>query len=111
MYGTIMRARVKDGRKADYERLLKETVPSSEDYGRGLHSVELAWQDDDPQRVVIIVHFRDRESYLANAGRPDTDADYKRQLELFDGPPEWIDVSYAQYVGEPLSEGAAQVRA
>lgn len=111
MYGTIMRARVKDGRKADYERLVREVVPSSEDYGRGMHSVEIAWQDDDPQRVVVIVHFRDRESYLANANRPETDSDYQRQLELFDGPPEWIDVTYTDYVGQPLKESAASATA
>jgi quinol monooxygenase YgiN len=111
MYGTIMRARVKDGRKAEYERLLREVVPSSEDYGRGLHSVEMAWQDDDPQRLVMIVHFRDKESYIANANRPETDSDYQRQLELLEGPPEWIDVNYTDYVGQALKESAAPATA
>ncbi|TME49281.1 MAG: hypothetical protein E6I33_01070 [Chloroflexi bacterium] len=111
MYGTIMRARVKDGRKAEYERTMKEMVPSAEEYGRGLHSIEVAWEDNDPQRIVMIIHFRDRESYIANANRPETDTDYRRQLEFLDGEPEWIDVSFAEYVGKPLSESAAQVSA
>src|SRR5207253_2121120 len=87
MYGTIMRARVKDGRKAEYERTMKEMVPSAEEYGRGLHSIEVAWEDNDPQRIVMIIHFRDRESYIANANRPETDTDYRRQLEFLDGEP------------------------
>jgi hypothetical protein len=53
----------------------------------------------------MIVHFKDRESYMANADRRETDTDYRRQLEYLEGEPEWIDVSYAEYVGKPL--GAA----
>ena len=50
----------------------------------------------------MIVRFKDRESYMANADRSETDAEYRRQLEYLDGEPEWIDVNYAEYVGQPL---------
>ena len=50
----------------------------------------------------MIVRFKDRESYMANADRSATDAEYRRQLEYLDGEPEWIDVNYAEYVGQPL---------
>jgi hypothetical protein len=53
----------------------------------------------------MIVRFKDRESYMANADRPETDTEYRQQLEYLDGEPEWIDVNYADYVGKPL--GAA----
>ncbi len=43
-----------------------------------------------------------RESYMANADRAETDAEYRQQLEYLDGEPEWIDVNYAEYVGQPL---------
>ena len=102
MYGTIMRAKVKPGRRAEYEKVMKEMVPSADAYGQGLHSYEVAWEDKDPDRIVMIIHFKDRESYMANAGRPETDADFRKQLEYLDGDPEWIDVSYADYVGKPL---------
>ena len=102
MYGSIMRARIKDGRRDDYIALLNELVPSADDYGHGLHSVELAWEEADPQRVVAVIHFRDKESYIANANRAETDEQFKRQAELFDGDPEWIDVTYTDYVGQPL---------
>jgi len=106
MYGSIMRARVKKGRRQEYERLLAELVPSAEDYGKGLHSVELAWEDADPDRVVLVIHFRDKESYQRNAQSPDTDREFRCQRELLDGDPEWIDVNYGSYVGKPLSETA-----
>ena len=107
MYGTIMRAKVKAGRKDEYVRAMREMVPSAEDYGRGLLSYEVAWEDKDPDRIVMIIHFKDRASYLANADRPETNSDYERQLEFLDGAPEWIDVNFADYVGKPMGEGAA----
>jgi quinol monooxygenase YgiN len=105
MYGTIMRARIKPGRRAEYEKVMSEMVPSADAYGQGLHSIEAAWEDKDPDRLVLIVHFKDRESYMANADRPETDEQYKRQLEFLDGEPEWTDVNYTRYTGKPLAEG------
>ncbi|MGA7913102.1 MAG: antibiotic biosynthesis monooxygenase [Candidatus Dormiibacterota bacterium] len=105
MYGTIMRAKVKPGRRAEYEKVLREMVPTAEGYGHGMHSYEIAWEDADHDRIVMIVRFNDRESYVANAGRSETDAGYQQQLEYLDGPPEWIDVQYAEYVGKPLTQG------
>jgi quinol monooxygenase YgiN len=67
-----------------------------------MHSFEVAWEDKDPDRIVMIVHFKDRESYMENANRSETDSDYRQQLEYLDGEPEWIDVNYADYVGKPL---------
>jgi quinol monooxygenase YgiN len=105
MYGTIMRAKVKPGKRAEYEKLMRDMVPSAEDYGNGMHSVEAAWEDKDPDRLVVIVHFKDRESYVANADRPETNEQYQQQLEYLDGPPEWIDVNFANYIGKPLGQG------
>ncbi len=34
MYGTIMRAKVKPGRRAEYEKVMREMVPSPEGTGR-----------------------------------------------------------------------------
>ena len=107
MFGTIMRAKVKAGRKDEYIRAMEEMVPGADAYGQGLVSYEVAWEDKDPDRVVMIIHFRDRDSYLANADRPETNRDFERQLEFLDGAPEWIDVNYGEYVGKPLGETAA----
>ena len=104
MYGTIMRGKVKAGKKAEYEALMRGMTP---DASSGFHSAEVAWEDKDPDRFVVIVHFRDRDSYVANADAPSTDEGYRRQLEFLEGEPEWIDVNYADYVGKPVGEGAA----
>jgi quinol monooxygenase YgiN len=106
MYGTVMRAKVKTGRKAEFEKLMRQQVPSADAYGQGMYSYEIAWEDKDPDRIVMIVRFKDRESYLANADRPETDTEYREMLEHLEGEPEWIDVNYTEYVGKPLSEGA-----
>lgn len=92
MYGSVMRARVKAGRRADFERLAAEVAPGHHDHG--LVSFELAWEEADPDRFLAIIHFRDRDSYLRNAERPETDSDFRKELELLDGEPEWIDVEY-----------------
>jgi len=107
MYGTIMRAKLKPGKKADYLAFLNGLLPSADDYGQGFHSAELAYEDKDPDRVVAIIHFRDRQSYLANAERPETNTDYERQKEFFDGDVEWIDLNYEAYMGKPIGEEAS----
>lgn len=103
MYGTIMRARVKKGQMQALERLFEEQRAATED-SPGFHSVEIAREDTDPDRLVAVIHFKDRESYVANAKRPATDADYRQMLRLLEEEPEWIDVHYARYYGEPVSE-------
>jgi len=107
MYGSILRAKLKPGQKAAYERFIESLLPTAEDYGKGLHSVELAYEDKDPDRLVVLIHFRDKESYIANANDPQTNSDWERQREFFDGDVEWIDLNYERYIGKPLGEEAA----
>ncbi|HEU5001154.1 MAG TPA: antibiotic biosynthesis monooxygenase [Actinomycetota bacterium] len=101
MYGTIMRARVKADAREAFERTMAEWEErrGSPD---GYHSSEIAWEEADPNRVVLVVHFRDKESYVANAQSPDQDAEYQEMVKLLEGPPEWIDVNYGSYSGKPL---------
>ena len=101
MYGTIMRARVKPGHREGLEALANEwSEPNNA--AAGFHSAEMGWEDKDPDRVVIVVHFADRESYVANAESPEQDAEYRRMLEHLEAEPEWIDVAWADYVGKAL---------
>ncbi len=51
----------------------------------------------------MIIHFRDRESYVRNANLPQTDADYRRWVKLLEGEPEWTDVFFGDYLGKPLT--------
>ena len=66
MYGSIMRGRIKTGRREEFERLMCELSLAHVADERGLHCVELAWEDEDSNRVVMILHFEDRQSYVRN---------------------------------------------
>ncbi|HEU5001641.1 MAG TPA: antibiotic biosynthesis monooxygenase [Actinomycetota bacterium] len=96
MYGTIMRARVKPGVRHVFE---DEAARNSAAHPDGYLFSELAWEDSDAEALVLIVHFRDRASYLANAASPEQDAQYRRMLQYFEGEPEWIDIRYAATLG------------
>jgi quinol monooxygenase YgiN len=95
-----MRGRVKDGRRDEFERLMVELSITHLSEHRGLVSVELA-DEEAPNGVLMILHFEDREAYLRNANDPRTQRNYARWSALLEGNPEWIDVAYAEYIGEP----------
>ncbi len=96
-----MRARVKADKKEALEQMVQawEQQRGTPD---GYHSSEVAWEEGDPNRVLLIVHFRDKESYVANAESPDQDAEYRQMLDYLEAEPEWIDVNYGAYHGSPL---------
>ncbi len=102
MYGTIMRAKIKAGqREAFKEYSQQQTGP---DTSSGWVSSEFAIEDRDPDRIVGIIRFKDKDSYVKNAKAPQTDEAYRRMLDFLEAPPDWIDVHYVAYQGEPLSE-------
>ena len=102
MYGTIMRARTKPGQRDAFIAAMTER--GTPERNPGFLSAEVCAEDGDPNGVIAVIHFRDRESYMANADRPETDAEYQQMLQYLDGPPEWTDVHYVSYKGQPLSE-------
>jgi quinol monooxygenase YgiN len=104
MYGSIMRGRVKPGRRAEFEFLMYDLSVEHVAEHRGLLSVELAWQDEDPDRVVMILRFQDRDAYVRNAEHPKTQRNYRSWSALLEGDPEWIDVAYTDFIGEPRTE-------
>ena len=91
MFGTVMRARLKPERR---DAFLNEIRAQEQRRPEGLESAEVAVEDKDPDRILVIVRFRDRESYMANAADPEQDREYRRMLDYLDGEPEWIDVRY-----------------
>lgn len=92
MYGTVMRARVKPEQRESFMRQMREM--DQRRHPAGMEAVELAWEDRDRDRMLMIVHFRDRESYVANAQTPEQDREYRQMLTYFEGEPEWIDVQF-----------------
>ena len=104
MFGTIMRAQCKPGQRDAFIKAMQERA--REGANPGFISAEIGYEDKDNDRVVSIIHFRDREGYMANAERPQTDAEYRKMLDFLTGPPEWTDLHYVSYRGAPLTESA-----
>jgi quinol monooxygenase YgiN len=106
MYGSIMRAKIVPGRREEYLAFMRDIAPLHQARERGMHSLEIGFEDRDPNAIVMIIRFRDRASYIRNADDPETDRQYRQQLEFFEEEPTWIDVNYSAFLGDSLSETA-----
>jgi hypothetical protein len=102
MYGTIMRAKIKAGQQNAFRRYSQEQ--GGPDPASGWISSEFAFEDKDPNRIIGIIRFKDKESYVKNANAPRTNDNYSQMLKFFEAPPEWIDVNYVAFQGQPLKE-------
>ena len=102
MYGTIMRARIKADQQDAFRRYTQEQT--GPDAASGWVSSEFAVEDKDPSRIVGIIRFKDKESYVKNANAPRTNDNYNQMVQFFEAPPEWIDVHYVGFQGEPQKE-------
>ena len=104
-----MRAQVKAGQRDAFIEAMRGRGSASRN--PGFLSAEIGFEDKNPDRVVAVIHFRDRASYMANAERPETDSDYRGMLDYLTGPPEWTDLHYVAYEGEPLNAAAVAATA
>jgi quinol monooxygenase YgiN len=104
MYGTIMRAQTKPGQRDAFIAKMKQR--GTPERNPGFVSAEVAAEDKNPNGVIAVIHFRDRDSYVTNAQRPEVDSEYREMIEYLEGPPEWTDVAYVAYTGEPLNESS-----
>jgi quinol monooxygenase YgiN len=102
MYGTIMRAQVKPGQMDAFRRFNLEQGPPENT--EGFVSLEFAVEDKNPNMMVGIIRFKDKESYVRNADAPRTNDNYLKMLNILEGPPEWIDIHFLGFMGEPLKE-------
>jgi len=89
VYGTIMRAKLKPGQKEAYQQWGQEQESQlSQSPETGFVSIEVAFEDKDPDRVVSIIRFKDKDSYVKNANAPKTNDNYNQMIKLFESPPE-----------------------
>lgn len=91
MYGTVARMRTKPGG-------LEEIRALSESWGRedapdvaGFVASYVFQGDQDPNECWLVAIFEDRDSYTANAGRPEQDAWYRQIREHLEEDPVWHD--------------------
>ena len=88
MYGTISRMRLKPG----MEERMRQTMMGYESMAVPGMIGSLVYQmDANPQEYLLVVVFKDKETYFANANSPEQNTRYEEMLTMLDGAPEWHD--------------------
>ena len=88
MYGTVARLRVKPGME-DKFRAFREEVSTNPPPG---HVAFYVYQmDADPSEYYLVVIFKSKEAYHANAASSEQDAAYRKLREVLATDPEWHD--------------------
>jgi quinol monooxygenase YgiN len=88
MYGTIAKLKVKPGK---VEALKSHMASVTSRREPGFVSVHLYQMDADPNELYLAVLFENKETYVANANRPGTNADFEKMMQLLVAEPEWHD--------------------
>tara|TARA_Y100001935_G_scaffold2668_1_gene2200 strand:- start:3620 stop:3907 length:288 start_codon:yes stop_codon:yes gene_type:complete len=95
LYGSIFNLKPKKGKK---EELINHLKNNEEKPDGGV-----AWYVLDPDNngdLVAIAIFKDKESYIANAGRPEQHENFMKMMEFLDKEPTWNDGNFV--IGENL---------
>lgn len=88
MYGTVARLQFKPGMGADLKREL-DKYPSLRI--PGFASTLVYRMDRDANECYLVVAFKDKASYQANAQDPKQDARYQQLRAMLVADPEWHD--------------------
>ena len=91
MYGTIARVTPKAGQEAAVLSMMEEWDNERSDKVTGAQAVYFYKPDDKPDELVMVVVFRDKESYKANAEDPEQDRWFRRLRDLLQADPAWED--------------------
>lgn len=91
MYGTVARARVKQGRLDDVIALMQEWDRDFAPKIKGAKAGYLYRLDADPNAVIMVAIFEDKASYTANADNPEQDKWFRRLRDNLEADPEWSD--------------------
>jgi heme-degrading monooxygenase HmoA len=90
MYGTVARMRLKPGAEALFDAQMK-SMSNLALGDLGWVSTMIYRSDDDAREVWMVVVFDSRESYQANAARPNQDMHYRLMRGCLESDPEWHD--------------------
>ena len=88
MYGTIARIRVKPGMEP---RLLENAREEESERVPGYITQFIYKMDKSPDSYMLVVIFRDRESYFAAADDPKQTEKYYQIVQFLESEPEWND--------------------
>lgn len=91
MFGTIAHARVKPGHEQALLAVMDEWYTQRRPTVAGALGGYLFRSEHDPNDVVLVAIFEDRDSYYANAADPEQDRWYRRLREHLESDPAWED--------------------
>lgn len=88
MYGTVAKIQVKPGAQEAFSRLSE--IESGLDIP-GMVAQYIFQMDEDPNQLYLIVMFKDKQSYVANAESPEQHERYLEMMHYLAAEPEWHD--------------------
>lgn len=93
MFGTVARLKIKPGKEQELLAMSDQWTRETGDAGPGVGAIaEYVFKlENAANEYMLVAIFKDRESYFANAGRPETDQQYRQMRELLESDPEWND--------------------
>jgi quinol monooxygenase YgiN len=96
MWAQLITTRLKPGREGDLPRLI-EQLRAVEQPGSGLVRSTAMQDQNDPSRVYMMVVFESEEAARARESDPQREeglqAARATMAEIFDGPPEFVDLN------------------
>jgi quinol monooxygenase YgiN len=95
MFGTVGRMKVKPGKLDDLVKLMGEDQRDID----GSVAYYMYKVEGKENELIMVVAFRDKESYFKNADDPSQDDSYRKMVALLEGPPTWED-------GEIIANGS-----
>lgn len=91
MYGTLGRLKIKPGSFDDLVALNDEWLRDFKPKVEGFVASYIYRLDRDPNEVVMVAVFKDKQTYTDNADDPEQDKWFQRMRELMTSDPEWMD--------------------
>ena len=91
MYGTIARVHVKPNHEQQLQAMNDEWAQGRGRQVDGFVASYVLRPDDQPDELLLVAIFRDRDSYRANASDPEQDRWYRQMREHLQADPEWTD--------------------
>ena len=94
MYGTLFRMRAKPGQVTAARDLVAEWNRNFRPNNKGAVGAYLMSTEADPEALIGVAFFTDKECYLDNAKSPAQDAWFRMLRETLVSDPEWEDGEY-----------------
>lgn len=91
MFGTVAHAHVKPGHEQAVMSLMEEWNRERKPKVKGALASYLFRSEKDPNEMIMVAVFQDRDSYYANAADPAQDRWYRRLREHLAEDPVWED--------------------